>query len=161
MTSGEFFDWQTSGGGGDLGRLALAWREAGVKWCVIGGLAVNHWAREPLITKDADIVVAFSDLTLTLEAARKAEFAPSLLIAPRHENELLLAEWERMRQGFINDPRTIEALEAYIGRSWVRTRRRDTVSSYAVLTWDELNLMPGMGSKKARDLLEMFAAAVA
>ena len=75
MTSGEFFDWQTSGGGGDLGRLATAWRDAGVKWCVIGGLAVNHWAKEPIITKDADIVVAFSDLTLALEAARKAEFA--------------------------------------------------------------------------------------
>ena len=75
MTSGEFFDWQTGGGGGDLGRLALAWKEAGVKWCMIDGLAVNHWAKEPLITKDADIVVAFSDLTLALEAARKAGFA--------------------------------------------------------------------------------------
>lgn len=75
MTAGEFFDWQTGGGGGDLGLLARAWREAGVQWCVIGGLAVNHWAREPLITKDADLVVAFSDLTLALEAARKAEFA--------------------------------------------------------------------------------------
>jgi hypothetical protein len=30
-----------------------------------------------------------------------------------------------------------------------------------VLIWDELNLMPGLGSKKARDLLEKFAAAVA
>lgn len=75
MTSGEFFDWQTSGGGGDIRRLAGAWRDAGVKWCVIGGLAVNHWAREPLVTKDADIVVAFSDLTLALESARAAEFS--------------------------------------------------------------------------------------
>jgi hypothetical protein len=76
-----------------------------------------------------------------------------------HENELLPAEWERMRQGFINDPRTIEALEAYTGRSWVRTRRRDTVSSYAVQTWDDLHLLPGMGGRKARDRLEMLAAA--
>lgn len=74
MTTGEFYDWQTGGGGGDLGRLALTWQKAGVKWCVIGGLAVNHWAKEPLITKDADIVVAFSDLTLALESARIAEF---------------------------------------------------------------------------------------
>lgn len=74
MTSGEFFDWQTTGGGGDIRRLADAWREAGVRWCVIGGLAVNHWAKEPLVTKDADIVVAFSDLALALESARVAEF---------------------------------------------------------------------------------------
>jgi hypothetical protein len=53
MTSGEFFDWQ----------------------CVIGGLAVNHWSREPLVTKDADIVVAFSDLPLALESARAAAFS--------------------------------------------------------------------------------------
>jgi hypothetical protein len=74
MTSGEFYDWQTGGGGGDLGRLARAWEAASIQWCVIGGLAVNHWAKEPLITKDADIVVAFSDLTAALEAAREAGF---------------------------------------------------------------------------------------
>lgn len=101
----------------------------------------------------------FRALTITLTQTWESEFAPSPLIAPRHENELLPAEWERLRQGFINDPRTIEALEAYTGRLWVRTRRRDTIASYAVLTWNELNLMPGMSSRKARDLLEMLAAA--
>jgi hypothetical protein len=75
VSEGEFYDWQTGGGGGDLVRLAKAWEAAGVKWCVIGGLAVNHWAKEPLITKDADIVVAFRDLTLALESARGVGFA--------------------------------------------------------------------------------------
>ncbi|MFZ4763545.1 MAG: nucleotidyl transferase AbiEii/AbiGii toxin family protein [Roseimicrobium sp.] len=74
MTSGEFYDWQTEGGGGDLRRLSHAWSQSGISWCVIGGLAVNHWAKEPLVTKDADIVVAFSDLTLALESARNAGF---------------------------------------------------------------------------------------
>ncbi len=74
MSSGEFFDWQTGGGGGDITRLAAAWQQAGIKWCVIGGLAVNHWAREPIVTKDAGIVVAFSDLAAALEAARTAGF---------------------------------------------------------------------------------------
>lgn len=74
MTSGEFYDWQTTGGGGDIRRLSEVWREAGVQWCVIGGLAVNHWAKEPLVTRDADIVVSFSDLTLALESARTAGF---------------------------------------------------------------------------------------
>jgi hypothetical protein len=75
VSEGEFYDWQTGGGGGDLVRLAKAWDAAGVKWCVFGDLAVNHWAKEPLITKDADIVVAFRDLTLALESARGVGFA--------------------------------------------------------------------------------------
>lgn len=74
MTSAEFYDWQTSGGGGDILRLAEAWKAAGIQWCVIGGLAVNHWAKEPLVTRDADMVVAFSDLTNALETARQEGF---------------------------------------------------------------------------------------
>ncbi len=62
MTTGEFYDWQTGGGGGDIGRLLRCWAAAHIRWCVIGGLAVNHWAKEPLITKDADVVVTFNDL---------------------------------------------------------------------------------------------------
>ncbi len=74
MTSAEFYDWQTSGGGGDILRLAEAWKAAGIQWCVIGGLAVNHWAKEPLVTKDADMVVAFSDFSKALDTARQAGF---------------------------------------------------------------------------------------
>lgn len=29
-----------------------------IPWCMIGGLAVNHWAAEPLATADVDIVIA-------------------------------------------------------------------------------------------------------
>ena len=75
MSTAEFFDWQTGGGGGDLHRLAAAWRGAGVCWCVIGGLAVNYWAREPIVTRDADLVVAFADLEHALAVAEAAGFA--------------------------------------------------------------------------------------
>lgn len=75
MSSAEFYDWQTGGGGGDLRRLADAWRDAGVQWCVIGGLAVNHWAKEPIVTQDADIVVAFEELERALTVAERAEFS--------------------------------------------------------------------------------------
>ncbi len=27
-------------------------------WCGIGGLAVNHWAEEPIATADVDVVIA-------------------------------------------------------------------------------------------------------
>ena len=75
MTGAEFYDWQTGGGGGDLRRLADAWQSAGVSWCVIGGLAVNHWAKEPIVTQDADLVVAFDELEHALAVAAAAGFS--------------------------------------------------------------------------------------
>ena len=73
--------------------------------------------------------------------------------------EALAADWQRLRNRFVTDTRTIEGLEAYTGREWVRTRRRDPVSSYAVLTWEQLRQRPGLGLKKMRSLVEMFAIA--
>lgn len=58
MTHKAFYDWQTRGGGGDVSRLIAVLERLDVPWCVIGGLAVNHWADEPVVTADVDIVVA-------------------------------------------------------------------------------------------------------
>jgi hypothetical protein len=41
----------------------------------------------------------------------------------------------------------------------VRTRRKDPVLDYAKLSWDQLLGRPGIGFKKARQLVEMFAIA--
>ncbi len=75
MSGAEFYDWQTGGGGGDLRRLADAWRAAAIQWCVIDGLAVNHWAKEPIVTQDADIVVTFDKLERALTIAEAAGFS--------------------------------------------------------------------------------------
>ena len=58
MTQKVFYDWKTSGGGGDVIRLIDVLERLDVPWCVIGGLAVNHWADEPVVTADVDIVMA-------------------------------------------------------------------------------------------------------
>jgi len=58
MTQKAFYDWQTAGGGGDVSRLIAVLERLDVPWCVIGGLAVNHWADEPVVTADVDIVIA-------------------------------------------------------------------------------------------------------
>lgn len=58
MTQKAFYDWQTAGGGGDVMRLISVLERLDVPWCVIGGLAVNHWAAEPVVTADVDIVIA-------------------------------------------------------------------------------------------------------
>ncbi len=58
MTAKQFFDWQTSGGADDVMRLVDCLERADITWCAIGGVAVNHWAREPMVTQDVDFVVA-------------------------------------------------------------------------------------------------------
>jgi len=57
MTAKQFFDWQTSGGTDDVMRLVDVLERADVAWCAIGGIAVNHWAEQPMVTQDVDLVV--------------------------------------------------------------------------------------------------------
>ncbi len=58
MTPKKFFDWQTAGGADDVMRMVDCLERADVVWCAIGGIAVNHWAEEPMVTQDVDFVVA-------------------------------------------------------------------------------------------------------
>lgn len=58
MTSKQFYDWQTSGGTDDVMRLVDCLERADIAWCAIGGVAVNHWAEQPMVTQDVDLVVA-------------------------------------------------------------------------------------------------------
>jgi hypothetical protein len=75
MTDRQFFDWQTGGGANDiLGMIGIL--EAGAyPWCMIGGLAVNHWATEPMVTQDVDIVLALDRVEEAVDAFRKAGFS--------------------------------------------------------------------------------------
>lgn len=58
MTPKQFFDWQTAGGTDDVMRLVDCLERADIRWCAIGGIAVNHWAAESMVTQDVDLVVA-------------------------------------------------------------------------------------------------------
>ncbi len=102
---------------------------------------------------------AFQGLGINLGGTWERELADTPFLPPCTETDLLADEWEKLRKQFVDDTRTIEALEAFTGKSWVRTRRRDPVSAYAVLTWEQLRMRPGLGPKRIRDLVEMFAAA--
>lgn len=56
MTEAEFFSGLT-GSSDDLGAVVDALRASGQPFCLIGGLAVNHYA-EPMVTLDADFAMA-------------------------------------------------------------------------------------------------------
>ena len=74
MTAKQFFDWQTSGGTDDVMRLVDCLERADIVWCAIGGVAVNHWAAEPMVTQDVDFVVAAEAVERTVSLLKEAGF---------------------------------------------------------------------------------------
>ena len=74
MTSKQFYDWQTSGGTKDVMKLVDCLERADVAWCVIDGLAVNHWAEQPMVTQDVDIVVASDAIERAVSLLEEAGF---------------------------------------------------------------------------------------
>lgn len=74
MTEQQFYDWQTAGGAGDVALLVDSLAKLEVSWCMIGGLAVNHWAEEPMATADVDLVVALGSVDKTVSALEAVGF---------------------------------------------------------------------------------------
>lgn len=75
MTGRQFYDWQTAGGADDVMRLVDALERDEIPWCAIGGVAVNHWAAEPMVTRDVDFVVAVGQTQRAIDALTKAGFS--------------------------------------------------------------------------------------
>jgi hypothetical protein len=74
MTAKQFYDWQTSGGTDDVMRLVDCLERADIAWCAIGGVAVNYWAREPMVTQDVDFVVATDVIDRAVSLLEEAGF---------------------------------------------------------------------------------------
>ena len=74
MTAKTFYDWQTAGGTDDVMQLVDCLGRAGIPWCAIGGVAVNHWAAKPMVTQDVAFVVATEAIDRTVGALEAAGF---------------------------------------------------------------------------------------
>lgn len=74
MTSKQFYDWQTAGGVNNVTRMIDCLERADIAWCAIGGVAVNHWVREPMVTQDVDFVVAADAVERAVELLKEAGF---------------------------------------------------------------------------------------
>jgi len=74
MTPKKFYDWQTAGGTDDVMRMVDCLERADLAWCAIGGVAVNHWADEPMVTQDVDFVVAAESVELATKFLEEAGF---------------------------------------------------------------------------------------
>jgi len=76
MTGKQFYDWQTSGGTDDVMKMVDCLERADVAWCAIGGVAVNHWAEQTMVTQDVDFVVAAESVERTVSLLTDAGFRP-------------------------------------------------------------------------------------
>ena len=74
MTAKQFYDWQTSGGTDDVMRLVDCLERADIAWCAIGGVAVNHWAKQPMVTQDVDFVVDAGAVERVVSLLKEAGF---------------------------------------------------------------------------------------
>ena len=55
-------------------RLVDCLERADIAWCAIEGVAVNHWAVEPMVTQDVDFVVATESIELAVKLLEEAGF---------------------------------------------------------------------------------------
>jgi len=74
MTPKHFYDWQTAGGTDDVMRLVDCLERGDISWCAIGGIAVNHWAKESMVTQDVDIVIAAESIEGAVRLFEQAGF---------------------------------------------------------------------------------------
>jgi hypothetical protein len=111
------------------------------------------------IAKKQECWEEFREAAIDTAEGWKREWAAAAFVDHSSERDAAAAEWENLRLRFKDDARTIEGLEAYTGKQWVRAKRRDMVSTYAHLSWDSLLGRSGIGFKKAKQLLEMLAIA--
>jgi hypothetical protein len=74
VTPKQFCDWQTAGGTDDAMRLVDCLERADLAWRAIGGVAVNHWAAEAMVTQVVDLVVAKESVDLAAKVLEEAGF---------------------------------------------------------------------------------------
>lgn len=77
MTDKRFYDWQTAGGTDEVMRFVSCMERADIPWCAIGGVAVNHWAEEPMVTRDVDFVVTVEAIDKTIALLEADGFLPT------------------------------------------------------------------------------------
>jgi len=74
MTPKQFYDWQTNGGTDDVMKFINILEQVDVPWCAIGGIAVNYWSRQPMVTQDVDLVVATEVIERVIILLKEAGF---------------------------------------------------------------------------------------
>ncbi len=150
MTRRQFYDWQTAGGGGDVLLLVETLEREEIPWCMIGGLAVNHWSTEPIATADVDVVIATGQIERAVRALEEAGFRAqrfewSINLAGRSEVSVQIST-EAVYQDF-----PARSVPADVHGILMRVAALEDTLCGKILAWKD----PGRPSKRQKDLLDI------
>ena len=101
----------------------------------------------------------FRKLNIPLPSGWERELADRQYLSVSSVEDALSNRWEAVRLKFLADPRTIEQLETWTGKKWMRSRRQQTVQSIVTMPWAKLNSQEKLGLKRIRALIELLEAA--
>lgn len=151
MTERQFYDWQTAGGGGDVLRLVEVLERLEIPWCMIGGLAVNYWAEEPLATADVEVIIAAERVDEAVAAlvdsgfqSKHFEWSVNLTGASKLSMQISTAE---MYRGFPS-----RGVAADVHGILMRVASLDDTLAGKTAAWQDHQRRP---SKRQKDLLDI------
>ncbi|MEX0746507.1 MAG: nucleotidyl transferase AbiEii/AbiGii toxin family protein [Rhodothermales bacterium] len=151
MTRRQFYDWQTAGGGGDVVLLVEALEREEIPWCMIGGLAVNHWAEEPMATVDVDLVLAPEGIEKALKALGavgfRAVFFEWSINLKGHSDVRIQITTESAYQNFPE-----RSVPADVHGILMRVASLEDTLQGKILAWKDPGRRP---SKRQKDLLDI------
>lgn len=101
----------------------------------------------------------FQNTRVELDATWERVLGTHAYVAPRSDVEVVEQEWERVRHKLFGDQRTIMGLAVRMGREYPPNSGGWIVGKVAALTWKQLQMKPGFGPKKLREIVALFSAA--
>lgn len=148
MRSSVFYNLVTDGGGTVVEALIKLLDKAGIRYCVIGGQAVNYYV-EPLVSLDLDLAVATErvDETEELLAAhfRVRRFPRSLNFTPEQSDLRVQIQTDPRYGDFVSRAKPGEVL----GITMSVADRRDVLRGKVWAAWDS------NPDKRRKDLLDI------
>jgi hypothetical protein len=157
MTQRQFYDWQTAGGGGDVMRLVSILENLEIPWCMIGGLAVNHWAEEAMATADVDLVIATGQIDRCVDALVSAGFVaerfPWSVNLKGQSKVSIQVSTEDFYSGF-----PARSVPADVHGILMRVASREDTLSGKIKAWSETSRRASKRQKDLTDILRMVEA---
>jgi hypothetical protein len=154
MTKRQFYDWQTAGGGGDVLLLVETLEAAEIPWCMIGGLAVNHWAQEPVTTADVDLVIATERVEEAVGALADAGF-----VAQRFEWSINLKGRSDVSVQISTDAAyrdfPLRAVPADVHGILMRVASLEDTLHGKILAWRDAKCRPSRRQKDLSDIMRL------